>query len=152
MQSLTPEEKKVKIVTGEGQETFVPETVAADDGALKRLLASFYGTDNFRIERKQEGGETVIHVVKLAGAKGGAAAPLKVLKKRRGGQNPVIVLYRELAEVDLMAPQAEESVRIQKRVERALEQGHRLRDRVVSARGRLRQAAGIPSPVAIPGF
>jgi len=145
------EEKKVRIVTGEGQETFVPETVAADDGTLKRLLASFYGTDNFRIERKQEGGETVIHVVKLARAKGGAAAPLRVLRKRKGGENPVLVMYRELADVDLLA-QPEETVRLQKRIERALEQGSRQHGRVVSARARLTQSAGIPSPAAIPGF
>ena len=50
------EEKKIKVVTGEGQETFIPENIAKDDATLKRLLASFYGTDNFRIERKDENG------------------------------------------------------------------------------------------------
>ena len=145
------EEKKIKITTSEGQATFVPESIASDEPTLKRLLASFFGTDNFSIVRKEEGGETVIHVSKLAGAKGGAAAPLKVLRKRKGGENPVIPLYRQLAGVDLLA-RPDEAVLLQERIERALKEGGQQRSRMQAARTRLKQATGAPSPLAIPGF
>ena len=42
---MNAEEKKIKVITGEGQETFIPESIARDDATLKRLLASFYGTE-----------------------------------------------------------------------------------------------------------
>jgi hypothetical protein len=58
-------EEKVKVVTGEGQETFVPASIASDDAALARALAAFFGTDNFRLDRKEENGKTVIYVVTL---------------------------------------------------------------------------------------
>lgn len=90
------EEKKIKVINGEGQETLVPEHIANDEPTLKRLLASFYGTDNFRIERKEENGETVLKVVKMAGSKGRAASPVSALVDCQGGQNPVILLYAEM--------------------------------------------------------
>jgi hypothetical protein len=151
MQPIATPSNKTKIITAEGQETFVPESIAADDALLKRLLASFFGTDQFRIERKQENGEIVIHVSKLAGAKGAVAIPLEVLKKRGGGENPVILLYRELADIDILS-QPEQAALYQGRIEEALKVGGRQRERMQAARTRLKEATPTPSPVAIPGL
>lgn len=146
------DEKKIKIVNGEGQETLVPESVANDEATLKRLLASFYGTDNFRLDRKEENGETVIHVVKMAGSKGGAAAPLTVLLTCAGSENPVLILYRELADVDITQLSAEEVVGMQKGIEDALGAGQELYDRMGAARSRLVRAARFPAPIPVAGF
>ena len=145
-------EKKIKIVNGEGQETFVPESIANDDAMLKRLLASFYGTDNFRLDRKQEDGETVVHVVKMAGTKGNASSPLAVLLDCAGSENPVVALYRELAEVDATGLSPEEICRMQKRVEEALNTGQELYRRMSASRTRLSHAKSFPSPIPITGF
>ena len=149
---MNPEEKKVKVVTGEGQETFVPESVAKEDATLKRLLASFYGTDNFRIERKEENGETVVRVVKMAGAKGQVVSPLLTLTGLTGSENPVILLYRELAEVDLTRLAPEEVPALNKRVEDALAQGAEQYQRMQSARTRLERSSSSPACVPIAGF
>ena len=146
------DEKKIKIVNGEGQETFVPESIANDEATLKRLLASFYGTDNFRLDRKEENGETVIHVVKMAGSKGGASAPLDVLRACAGSENPVVSLYRELAEVDSAQLPAEEVARMQKRIEDVLGAGQELYRRMGAARTRLARAASFPTPIPVTGF
>ncbi len=148
------DEKKIKIVNGEGQETFVPESIANDEATLKRLLASFYGTDNFRLDRKEENGETVIHVVKMAGSKGGASVPLDVLRACAcsGSENPVVSLYRELAEVDVAQLPAEEVARMQKRIEDALGAGQELYRRMGAARTRLARAASFPAPIPVTGF
>jgi hypothetical protein len=141
--------KKIKVVTGEGQETFVPEYIASDDATLKRLLAPFYGTDNFRIERKEENGETVVRVVKMAGAKGRVLAALASCE---GGENPAQQLYRELAGLDVSALAAEEIPRLNKRVEQALSEGAAQYRRMQSARNRLARARAFPSSLPIPGF
>lgn len=146
------DEKKIKIVNGEGQETFVPESVANDEATLKRLLASFYGTDNFRLDRKEENGETVIHVVKMAGSKGGVAVPLTVLLACAGSENPVLILYRELADVDITQLSAEEVVGMQKGIEDALGAGQELYDRMGAARSRLVHAASFPAQIPVAGF
>ena len=146
------DEKKIKIVNGEGQETFVPESIAKDDATLKRLLASFYGTDNFRLDRKEENGETVIHVVKMAGSKGGASAPLAVLMGCAGSENPVVSLYRELADVDVTQLSAEDVARTQKRIEDALVAGQELYRRMSASRTRLARAASFPAPIPVAGF
>ena len=149
---MNTEEKKIKVVTGEGQETFVPESVAKEDATLKRLLASFYGTDNFRIERKEENGETVVRVVKMAGAKGQAVSPLLTLTGLTGGENPVILLYRELAEVDLTRLAPEEVPALNKRVEDSLARGAEQYQRMQSARTRLERSSSSPACVPIAGF
>ena len=146
------EEKKIKIVNGEGQETFVPESIANDDAMLKRLLASFYGTDYFRLERKEENGDTVVHVIKMAGTIGVASLPLAVLLDCPGGENPVVALYRELAEVDAAGLSPEEVCRMQKRVEQALETGQELYRRMSASQTRLSRAKSFPSPIPITGF
>ena len=151
MSQASPE-KKIKIVTGEGQETFVPESIANDEPTLKRLLASFYGTDNFRIERKEENSETVLHVVKMAGTKGYAGSPLPILKALAGSENPVIVLYRALADVDITRLAPDEVPVLNKRVEEALKQGAEQYRRMQSARARLIHGAACPSALPIPGF
>lgn len=142
------DEKKIKVVTGEGQETFVPESIARDDATLKRLLASFYGTDNFRIERKEENGEALVRVVKMAGAKGNLAA----LRDCSGGENPVQVLYRELAQVDLTQLAPEEIPILNRRVEEALAAGTEQYQRMQSARTRLARSRSFPAPLSITGF
>ena len=149
---MSTEEKKVKVVTGEGQETFVPESIAKDDATLKRLLASFYGTDNFRIERKEENGETVVRVVKMAGAKGQAVSPVQTLTGCAGSENPVILLYRELAEVDLTRLVPEEVPVLNQRVEDALAQGAGQYRRMQSARTRLERSSSSPACLPIAGF
>jgi hypothetical protein len=146
------DEKKVKIVNGEGQETFVPESIANDDATLKRLLASFYGTDNFRLDRKQENGETVVHVVKMAGAKGYATSPVILLQNCPGRQNPVVALYRELAGLDVTGLTPDEVCQMQKRVEATLGTGQELYRRMEFARTRLARSSSFPSPIPIPGF
>ncbi len=149
---MNPEEKKVKVVTSEGQETFVPESIAQNDATLKRLLASFYGTDNFRIERKEEAGETVLRVVKMAGTKGYAGAPLPILKGLTGAENPVIVLYREMAGVDLTRLLPDEVALMNARVEAALKQGAEQYRQMQAARARLARSSAAPSSLPIPGF
>jgi hypothetical protein len=146
------DEKKIKIVNGEGQETFVPESVANDEATLKRLLASFYGTDNFRLDHKEENGEIVIHVVKMAGSKGGASAPLAVLRECSGSENPVVILYRELADVDVTQLSADDVARMQKRIEDALGAGQELYRKMGAARTRLARAASFPAPIPVAGF
>ena len=146
------EEKKIKVVTGEGQETFIPENIAKDDATLNRLLASFYGTDNFRIERKDENGETVVHVVKMAGAKGSAAAPLQILIACAGSENPVQVLYRELADLDITRVSPEEILTLNQRVENALALGEEQHRRMQSARNRLTRSSTSPACLPIAGF
>ena len=146
------EEKKIKVVTGEGQETFIPESIARDDATLKRLLASFYGTDNFRIERKAENGETVVHVVKMAGAKGYATSPVILLKSCANCENPVVALYRELASVDVTDLTPEEVCQMQKRVEATLATGEELYRRMEASRTRLARSSSFPSPIPVPGF
>jgi hypothetical protein len=146
------DEKKVKIVNGEGQETFVPESIANDDATLKRLLASFYGTDNFRLDRKQENGETVVHVVKMAGAKGYATSPVILLRSCAGGENPVVALYRDLAGVDVTGLTPEEICQMQKQVEATLETGQGQYQRMQASRTRLARSSSFPSPISIPGF
>jgi len=146
------EERKIKIVNGEGQETFAPESIANNDAILKRLLASFYGTDNFRLDRKQENGETVVHVVKMAGAKGYATSPVIQLKGCPGRENPVVALYRELAGVDISCLSPDEVCQMQKRVEATLESGQELYRRMEASRTRLARSSNFPSPIPIPGF
>lgn len=142
------DEKKIKVVTGEGQETFVPEAIASDDALLKRLLASFYGTDNFRIERKEENGEPLVRVVKMAGAKGN----LPALRDCPGGENPVQALYRELAQVDLTRLAPDEISILNQRVEKALAAGTEQYRRMQAARTRLARARSFPAPIPIAGF
>ena len=146
------DEKRIKIVNGEGQETYVPENIANDDATLKRLLASFYGTDNFRLERKQENGENVVHVVKMAGAKGSAISPLVMLMDCPGRENPVVRLYRELADVDVTELTPEEVARMQKRVEETLGTGQELYRRMGASHTRMARSNGFPAPISIPGF
>jgi hypothetical protein len=141
--------KNIKVVTGEGQETFVPEHIASDDATLKRLLAPFYGTDNFRIERKEENGETVVRVVKMAGAKGRVLAALASCE---GGENPAQLLYRELAGLDVSALAADEIPRLNKRVEQALSEGTAQYRRMQAARNRLARARTFPSSLPVPGL
>jgi len=143
------DEKKIKVLTGEGQETFVPEAIANDDTLLKRLLASFYGTDNFRIERKEENGEAIVRVVKMAGAKGNSVFHLKTCP---GGENPVQALYRELAQVDLTQMAPEEIPILNRRVEEALTAGTEQYRHMQSARTRLARARSFPAPILIAGF
>jgi hypothetical protein len=146
------DEKKIKVITGEGQETFVPESIANDEPTLKRLLASFYGTDNFRIERKEENGETVLHVVKMAGTKGYTGAPLQILKELAGAENPVIVLYRELADVDITHLSPEEVPVLNQRVEEALKVGAEQYRQMLSTRARLIHSNANPTRLPITGF
>jgi hypothetical protein len=146
------DEKKTRVVTGEGQETFVPEDIAANDARLKRLLASFFGTDNFRIERKEENGEMVVRVAKMAGAKGYTGAPLQILKTLAGAENPVIMLYRDLTDVDITKLLPEEVPVLNKRVEEALKQGAEQYRRMQSACARLARGNASPAPILIPGF
>ena len=143
------DEKKIKVVTGEGQETFVPESIARDDATLKRLLASFYGTDNFRIERKEENGETIVRVVKMAGAKGNVVSALTACP---GGENPVQVLYRELANVDITQLPPEEVPLLNKRVEETLSVGAEQYRQLQAARARLVHANAFSALTPIPGF
>ncbi len=142
------DEKKIKVVTGEGQETFVPESISRDDTLLKRLLASFYGTDNFRIERKEENGEALVRVVKMAGAKGN----LPALRNCPSGENPVQALYRELADLDLAQLAPEDIPILNRRVEEALAAGTEQYQRLQSARTRLVRARSFPAPLPITGF
>ncbi len=143
------DEKKIKVVTGEGQETFVPESIARDDATLKRLLASFYGTDNFRIERKEENGEMVVRVVKMAGAKGHVVPALIACP---GSENPVQVLYRELGNVDITTLPPEQVPLLNKRVEETLSAGADQYRRMQAARTRLMRANAFPALLPIPGF
>ena len=143
------DEKKIKVVTGEGQETFVPESIARDDATLKRLLASFYGTDNFRIERKEENGEMVVRVAKMAGAKGNVVPALIACP---GSENPVQVLYRELANVDISTLPPEQVPLLNKRVEETLAAGADQYRRMQAARARLIHANAFPALFPIPGF
>jgi hypothetical protein len=149
---MNAEEKKIKVITGEGQETFVPESVAQDDSTLKRLLASFYGTDNFRIERKEENGESIVRVVKLAGAKGQVTSPIQVLTTCPGSENPVIILYRELADVDITGLDAEAVQVMNKRMEDVLESGKKQYHRMESARMRLMHSTSTPAFLPVQGF
>lgn len=149
---MSTEEKKIKVVTGEGQETFVPESIAKDDATLKRLLASFYGTDNFRIERKDENGEAVVRVAKMAGAKGQVVSPLLTLTGLTGSENPVILLYRELAEVNLTRLAPAEVSALNQRVGDALAQGAEQYRRMQSARTRLERSSSSSACIPIAGF
>ncbi len=143
------DEKKIKVVTGEGQETFIPEAIASDDALLKRLLASFYGTDNFRIERKEENGEPLVRVVKMAGAKGNIVPTLITCP---ASENPAQALYRELAQVDLTRLAPNEISILNQRVEQALAAGTEQYRRMQAARTRLARARSFPAPIPIAGF
>lgn len=149
------DEKKIKVINGEGQETLVPEHIANDEPTLKRLLASFYGTDNFRIERKEENGETVLKVVKMAGSKGkgGAASPVFALVDCQGGQNPVILLYTEVGELDLLSLPPEETVRMQGEAQKALATGEIMQRAMGTSLARLAGSASVNmTQIRIPGF
>lgn len=139
------------IVSHENQSIPVPAEIAADEGKLRRALASIIpGIAEAKINSTVKDDLTTITIVKTAGTKG--ADPLSHLIQAAGGMNPVFVCYESLKQIDPAALSAAEIVLLDQQIEAAINNGEAQQERMKTAFNRLKSAVPQPSPVVILGF
>ena len=135
----------------EGQESELPEEVAADETKLRRALATIIpGIAEAKITSSEEGDVKTFTVTKVAGTKG--ADPLAYLTACAGGKNAVIACYESLETFDFVQATAAEQVQIEQQIETALHVGGTQRDELRKALKRLNQAEPKPAPWVAAGF
>jgi len=140
------------VVTIEGQTIPVPEEVGKDDTMVRAALAPFFpDVANALITRKTEGETVTVNVVKKAGSKG--ATPLELIEALRGaqpGQNPAVKLYMEVMSLGNLDPV--ELLRMEGRIQKALESGLTQGEQVQAALALLRKAQAQPAGIVPVGF
>lgn len=149
----TPKTYLIKI---EGQEIPVGPEIGASDDTVRAALAGFFPeAANAMITRTEKDGVVSINVVKRAGTKGASGEvfdPLARLLACPGGMNPAVELYRSIAGIPLADLDPEELLKLNSRIECAIETGQAQLDRIAASRSRLQNARPVPSPVLPQGF
>lgn len=139
------------VISHEGQVIPVPEDIAADEGKLRRALATIIpGIAEAKVSYSDEkNGTKTITIAKQAGTKGGA---LEELAKHPGGKNAVIECFEELQMVDMGSISAEEAVRLDAKIGKASEKGAGQKKAIDQVFERLAQVRPQAAPVLILGF
>jgi hypothetical protein len=140
------------MISIEGQNFPVPETIGATDKAVKdALVTAFPEVTDALITRVEKDGVTTITVVKKAKSKG--ADPLTALVSCPGGRNPAITLYEEIRELQLSGyAGAYELLALEERVTQAVKDGQQQADLMTRSLKRLKAARPQPAPGLIEGF
>lgn len=143
------------IVKLEGQDIPLTDEVAATDDRVRAALAPFYpDVANAEIQRKQEGEQTIITIVKRAGPKGTAGQVQSALLDAPRSLNPAVALCLELEKMETEAGEmsAETLLLLRPRIEQALEQSQREVDDLASVRKALVAARAVPAASVPIGF
>jgi len=152
------------VVMIEGQSIPVPEEVGADDKLVRAALAPFFpDVANALITRKTEGETVTVNVVKKAGSKGaGDPHPqpfsreekgegfVEALREAQPGQNPAVALYMEVMSLGNLDPV--ELLRMEGRIQKALESGLAQGEQMQAALALLRKAQAQPAGIVPVGF
>jgi hypothetical protein len=143
------------IVQHEGQEIPVPESIGADESALRRALSAVIpGIAEAKITATVTDDVTTYSIVKTAGTKGAGAFDdiIAHLAECKGGTNPVVAYFQALQDIDLTAIPAAQAVEISAKVETILEAGDAQMAAIVKGVERLAAASPQASPALVPGF
>ena len=151
------------VVMIEGQSIPVPEEVGVDDSLVRAALAPFFpDVANALITRKTTGETVTVNVVKKAGSKGGNPHPQPFFQRKKGeafvealreapsGQNPAVALYMEVMSFGKLDPV--ELLRMEGRIQKALESGLAQGEQVQAALALLRKAQAQPAAIVPVGF
>jgi len=127
----------------------IDPAIAANDDVLKAMIAvSMPEVGNATITRHPEkDGVVVIEIVKRAGTKG--AGYLDYLVECPCGINPAQALYQEVQTINLAELTPEGVLVLDRRIEKALEEGDKIGRAMASAAGRLQQSSGTASPFPV---
>lgn len=140
----------------EGQSVPIEAHISQDEALLKRLVSTWApaaktGTLDYS---EPDGNNTVtITLTTRAQPKGlqvVAADPLTALLEAEGGENPVLVLYRNLNALYAQATTPAEILVTQAEIEAALETGQRENKLLEDILARLQQAAAAEAPHVLP--
>ncbi len=129
----------------DGQNFPLPDEVGSQDELLRAALAPFVPwIANAQIQRREEGGNTVVTVIKRADTKGAASAVFTALVAAPQEMNPAVELWLKLQEeVKLDDPGA--MLEWQPAIARAIEAGEREIEQVRDAMQYLAECAPIPA-------
>ncbi len=137
----------------EGQTLDVSEEVATSDERVKDMLKPFWpDVVNAAITRQTKDDVTTINVVKRAGTKGLFPGPLEALLAAPAGENPVVVLARELDGATPQGMSYSQQIKIENRVEKTIEEGEKQNQAIKKAFERLTSARGRDVGILPPGF
>lgn len=143
------------IVKLEGQDIPLTDEIAATDDRVRAALAPFYpDVANAEIQRKQEGEQTIITIVKRAGPKGASGQARSALLAAPRSLNPAVALCLELEKMETEAGEmsAETLLSLRPRIEQALEQSRGQVDDLAAVRKALVAARAVPAPSVPIGF
>jgi hypothetical protein len=143
------------IVKLEGQDIPLTDEIAATDDRVRAALAPFYpDVANAEIQRKQEGEQTIITIVKRAGPKGASDEVRRVLVAAPRYLNPAVALCLELQKVETEAGEldAETLLLLRPRIEQALEQSQREVGDLIGVHKALIAARAVPAASVPVGF
>ena len=152
---ITPSVKVYK-VTIEGQTLELPGEIAGDDARLKAALQPYWpGAANAKFVRAEAEGVVTVNVIKQAGTKGALTKggdAMAHLVRCKESRNPVIALSQELQGLDPRKLPAEELIKLDRRVKRALERGEKERESIDLTLRRLSASRAVPSHTTPTGF
>ncbi len=143
------------IVKLEGQDIPLTDEIAATDDRVRAALAPFYpDVANAEIQRKQEGEQTIITIVKRAGPKGASDEVRSALVTAPRSLNPAVALCLELEKIETGAGElsAETLLLLRPRIEQALEQSQREVGDLASVCKALVAARAVPAASVPIGF
>ena len=144
------------IVKLEGQDIPLADEIAATDDRVRAALAPFYpDVTNAEIQRKQEGEQTIITIVKRAGPKGASGSQVrKALAAAPRYLNPAVALCLELEKIETETGElsAETLLLLRPRIEQALEQSQREVGDLASVCKALVAARAVPAASVPIGF
>lgn len=141
------------LISIEGQMIEMPEEVAGNDEQLKSALTPFFpGAANAKINRGEEKDGTVtIQVIKQAGTKG-YLLPVDFLEKAPEGVNTVVQLHRELATAGILSQSPEELLKLDGKINKAMEAGRKEDHSIAQTLDSLAEAPADPAADTIEGF
>ena len=135
-----------------GQTIALPDEVAeTDDDVIRALTPLYPDAANAEIGRKQEGGETVITVVKRPGTKGAAQQVLESLRATPSEANPAVSLCLALRRENIEQASPDELLAWRERTDMALEAGEaELEDVRATLKGLIeaRREFGVPFAIS----
>lgn len=150
-------------VSIEGQKIPLPAELASDDKKILDALVPFFpGITNGKIMRGEPiDGLVTITIIKQAGTKGASRSSdgtvggaLQKLRKAKSEKNPVVALMEQMEDrsVKLHDLAPTELIKMDRAIEKALEEGEKEANWIKDIERALRSATPMSSPVVPEGF
>ncbi len=139
-------------VANDGQNFPLPDEIGAKDELVRAALAPFVPwIVNAQIQRKEEGGNTLVTVIKRADTKGSAGNVMDALIAAPQQRNPAIELWMKLQqEVKLDDPGA--MIEWQPAIAETIQAGERDIETIHASLMYLADCAPVPASLVIFGF